>query len=128
MPRDDELELDPDAIDVNQWTIVPRRARDEVKPYHSTRVTRFRYDYGNKAIQVRWQNENKAYSNHGYVYQSFNEDATWREYKGMMDAVSRGKQINRMNPRMLYRPMTDEERYAGPTSRNKGPRDPRKRS
>jgi len=127
MPRDDELEIDEDFIDVNQWTIVPKRKRDEYKPYHSTRVSKFRYDYGNKVIQVRWQNEKKPYSNNGYLYQSFNEAETWKEYRAMMNAVSRGKQINRMNPRMWYRPMTPEEWSAGPTSRNKGPKDARTR-
>lgn len=94
MPRDDELSVDADKIDCGPWYVTPA----------SSRVSRFRYDYGNKMIQVQWTNEDKPWSNQGYLYA-----ASGRDFQVLREKASKGKTINNPMNGRPYRPMTPDE-------------------
>lgn len=94
MPRDDELYVDPDKIDCGPWYVTPA----------SSRVSRFRYDYGNRMIQVQWTNENEPWSNNGYLYA-----ASGRDFQTLREKASKGKTINNPMNNRPYRPMAQHE-------------------
>lgn len=102
MPRDDDLFVDPDKIDCGPWYITPE----------SSRVSRFRYDYGNKMIQVQWTNEDEPWSNQGYLY-----EASGRDFQVLRERSSKGKTINNPMNGRPYRPMTPTE-YSAPVTRS----------
>jgi hypothetical protein len=90
-----------------------------VETPNSSRVSRYRYDYHNRAIQVQWTNQ----SNHGYVYR----DVEYEDFRSFVRAMSKGKRINSHLNGYQYELMTPDEvdapsnmmRY-GPTSRARG--------
>lgn len=106
MARSDDLYIDKDSIQCGPWISTPA----------SSRVKRFRYDYGNEVIQVQWTNN----KNDGYVY-----DAGYEEFRGMVRAASKGKRINDPLNGYPYRPMMEEEytaevvRTTAPLSRSR---------
>lgn len=106
MPRDDGLYVDHKAMQCGPWYSTPQ----------SSRVKRFRYDYGNEMIQIQWTNEDAPWSNPGYVY-----SASWEEFRGLVRAASKGKRINNpINDATEYRPMVEEE-YTAPVVRTSAP-------
>ena len=97
-----------DQHDLGPWAETPA----------STRVSRYRYDHLNRAIQVQWRNN----KNHGYIYLEV-------PYEGMRSfarAASKGRHINASLNNYEYRLMSPEELDApsndsrGLTSRVKG--------
>jgi KTSC domain len=74
-PPPEEAE-DEGRYDLGPWTETPA----------SSRVSRYRYDYANRSMQVQWRNN----KNHGYVY----EDVPYKAYVAFARAVSKGKRIN----------------------------------
>lgn len=68
---------------------------------NSSRVSRLRYDYLNRAIQVQWRNN----KNHGYIY----EDVPYEGFRGFARVVSKGRYINSTLNGYSYRPMTVDE-------------------
>lgn len=85
---------DNERFDLSPWVETPS----------SSRVSRFRYDHANRAIQVQWTNQ----KNIGYIY----EDASYEQYRGFARAVSKGKRINSHLNHFAYRPMTEDEASA----------------
>ena len=65
-----------DKHDLTPWSETPK----------SSRVSRYRYDYQNAAIQVQWRNN----KNHGYIYLEVPEEG----YLAFVRAASKGKHIN----------------------------------
>lgn len=90
-----------DEWDLSPWTTAPA----------STRVSRYRYDFANKAVQVEWKNE----KNRGYVY-GIEEDIPYSQYVQFARAASKGKRINNPFNGFSYDLMTVEE--AGEPSNN----------
>lgn len=115
MPRDDDFFVDPDKIDCGPWYMVPQRGRSDPPGRGSTRVARFRYDYGNQVVQVRWSNEAKPYSNNGYLY-----DGGYEEFRRLIRITSKGKHINDPMNGFTYRPMNPGE-YDAPVTRKTAP-------
>lgn len=91
-----------------------------VETPNSTRVSRYRYDYYNRALQLQWTNQ----KNHGYVYR----DLEYEDFRGFVRAMSKGQRVNShlngfeydlMSPDELDAP-SNTTRYTGPTSRAVG--------
>lgn len=80
---------------------------------NSTRVSRARYDYANRQLQLQWRNA----KNDGYVY----EDVDYETYRSFVRAVSKGKQVNRSLNNFSYRSIDPEELNAPSNSRHSGP-------
>lgn len=102
MPREDHLYIDTDVIDLAPWIHTPT----------SSRVSRLRYDHGNRAVQVQWTNQ----KNVGYVY----GDCTYEEYRRFARAASRGQYINRELNALPYRLMSADEVNAVGNENRKG--------
>lgn len=67
----------------------------------SSRVSRYRYDFANQALQVQWTNQ----KNHGYVYGPMDYEG----YRAFARAVSKGKYVNRVLNGYPYRLMDPDE-------------------
>lgn len=67
----------------------------------SSRVSSYRYDYLNRALQVCWTNN----ANHGYVYL----DMPTEEYRSFARAASKGRRVNSHLNGYDYRLMTPDE-------------------
>ena len=67
----------------------------------SSRVSRYRYDYQNRAVQVQWRNN----KNNGYTYL----DVPYEAYRSFARAASKGKHINASLNLFDYRLATPEE-------------------
>lgn len=93
--QDDQLQFD-----LTPWVETP----------NSTRVSRFRYDFANRALQVQWTNA----KNHGYVYR----DVDYENYRSFARVVSKGKHVNRVLNGFDYELMdTDEVQAPSSASR-----------
>ena len=73
----------------------------------SSRVSRYRYDYGHRSIQVQWRNN----KNHGYVYR----EADYDTYRSFARAVSKGKSVNGLLNNLDYGLMSPDEVDAAST-------------
>jgi hypothetical protein len=93
---------DEQKHDLSPWVEVPS----------STRVSRFRYDHANNAVQVQWRN----HKNPGYIYL----DVPYEAYRAFGRAASTGKAVNRILNTFDYRPMTPDEYSAGSNTRRRG--------
>jgi hypothetical protein len=98
-----------DRHDLTAWIETPA----------SSRVSGFRYDHMNQALQVSWRNN----SNHGYIYL----DVPYESYRSFARAASKGKYVNSTLNGFDYRLMTPDEVQAdsnpdrpGITSRVRG--------
>jgi hypothetical protein len=78
----------------------------------SSRVSRFRYDHGNNAVQVQWRNNRGQ----GYIY----FDVPYEAYRNFARSASTGKAVNRVLNGFEYRPMTPDEYSAGSNTRRRG--------
>lgn len=67
----------------------------------SSRVSRYRYDYMNRALQVQWRNN----KNHGYIYL----DVPYEGYRSFARVASKGKFVNSSLNLYDYRLMTTDE-------------------
>jgi hypothetical protein len=67
----------------------------------STRVSAYRYDYLNDALQVTWRNN----KNHGYIYLG----VPYEGFRSFARAASKGKNINSHLNTYEYRMMDAEE-------------------
>lgn len=67
----------------------------------STRVSAYRYDFLNDAIQVTWRNNN----NHGYIYL----EVPYESYRSFARAASKGRHVNAALNSFSYRVMTPDE-------------------
>lgn len=85
--------------DLGPWTETP----------NSTRVSRYRYDYMNRAVQVQWTNN----KNHGYIY----EEMDYEAFRGFARAASKGERVNTHLNDFPYRLMTPDEVDAPSNSR-----------
>src|SRR5262245_37155973 len=71
----------------------------------SSRVSRFRYDYQNEALQVQWRNNH----NHGYI----DYPCPYETCRSFARVASKGRYVNStLNGLPDYRLMTDEEVHA----------------
>ena len=95
-----------EAYNVNQHDLTPWSETPQ-----SSRVSRYRYDHQNAAIQVQWRNN----KNHGYIYLEVPEEG----YLMFVRAASKGKHINRALNNFDYRLMSPEELDA-PSNDNRG--------
>ena len=100
-PNDEPYESDEQ--DLGPWLETPQ----------STRVSRFRYDFGKSAIQVQWRNN----KNHGYIY----EDASFDVYQAMAITASKGRYVNSPLNGLPYRVMTADEVSASSNLSRKRP-------
>jgi|SRR6478752_190725 len=80
-----------DQHDLTPWAETP----------NSSRVSRYRYDHLNKALQVQWRNN----KNRGYIYL----EVPYEEYRSFARVVSKGRRINVPLNQYDYRVMTPEE-------------------
>lgn len=125
MPRDDGFQIDPKKIECNQWRYTSE----------SSRIQRFRFDYGNRVLQVQWRNgypdphrcnypneappgrpiegrgRRVALARKGYIYGVYEDEDfdVYTYYRGLIQSASRGKYINRIDPELAYRPMRGNE-------------------
>lgn len=92
-----------------------------VETPNSSRVSRYRYDYENRALQLQWSNN----KNHGYVYR----DVEYEDFRGFVRAMSKGQRVNShlnqfdydlMSPDEVDAPSNVERFGRGPTSRAVG--------
>lgn len=90
-----------DRHDLTPWSETPK----------SSRVSRYRYDHMNSAIQVQWRNN----KNHGYVYLEVPEEG----YRAFVRAASKGKHINNALNNFDYRLMTPDE-VSAPSNSQRG--------
>lgn len=90
--------FDEEAHDLGPWVETPK----------SSRVSAFRYDYLNRALQVTWRNN----SNHGYIYL----EVPHEEYRGMTRIASKGRFVNNHLNSYEYRLMTPDELQAASNS------------
>jgi hypothetical protein len=90
-----------DQHDLSPWAETPS----------SSRVSRYRYDHLNNAIQVQWRNN----KNHGYIYL----EVPYEGYRSFARAASKGKRINSDLNSYSYRLMSPEELDA-PSNDNRG--------
>lgn len=90
-----------DQHDLSPWTETPK----------STRVSRYRYDFLNSAIQCQWRNN----KNHGYIYL----EVPYEGFRAFAVAASLGRHINTTLNDYDYRLMTPEELDA-PSNDNRG--------
>lgn len=98
-------------------------ARHDLSPWSetpgSTRVSRYRYDYINHALQVQWRNGKGP----GYIY----FDVPYEVYRSFARLASKGRGINTLLGGLEYREMLSDEvsapsnsKRAGVTSRARG--------
>jgi hypothetical protein len=80
-----------DQHDLSPWAETPQ----------STRVSRYRYDHLNKALQVQWRNN----KNRGYIYL----EVPYETYRNFARVVSKGRRINTDLNDYDYRVMTVDE-------------------
>ena len=85
--------FDEAAHDLGPWIETPK----------STRVSAFRYDYHNNAIQVEWRNGGPA-----YIYL----EVPYEGFRSFARAASKGRAINSNLDNFGYRKMTPEEESA----------------
>ena len=90
-----------DRHDLSPWAETPR----------SSRVSRYRYDFQNSALQVQWRNN----KNQGYIYLEVPEEG----YRMFIRAASKGKHINSTLNSFDYRPMSPEE-VSAPSNAQRG--------
>jgi hypothetical protein len=90
-----------DQHDLTPWAETPK----------SSRVSRYRYDYQNNAIQVQWRNN----KNHGYIYLEVPPEG----YLAFVRAASKGKHINFPLNSYDYRLMTPDE-VSAPSNSQRG--------
>lgn len=90
-----------DQHDLSPWTETP----------NSSRVSRYRYDYLNDAIQCQWRNQ----KNHGYIYL----EVPYEGFRSFARAASKGRHINSTLNSYEYRLMSPEELDA-PSNDNRG--------
>ena len=76
----------------------------------STRVSRYRYDYINRALQVQWRNN----LNQGYIYLG----VPYEEFRSFARLASKGRGVNSHLNNFEYRPMTDDE-VGAPSNMNR---------
>lgn len=88
--------------DLSPWVETP----------NSSRVSRYRYDYATREIQVQWRNN----KNDGYIYSGID----YETYRSFARAISKGKQINRSLNGFEYRPIEPEELNAPSNTRRRG--------
>ena len=105
MPRVSGRPSDINEHDCSPWSHVSS----------SSRVSAYRYDYANRALQVQWENG----LNHGYVY-GIDEDLDYETYRRFAYAVSKGKSVNRILNDFSYDLMTSDEVSAPSNSTRKG--------
>lgn len=98
-PLDDTSDTS-DHHDLGPWAETPS----------SSRVSRYRYDYAQRQVQVQWRNN----KNDGYVY----EDVPYESFRSFARAVSKGKQINRSLNSFAYGVMVNAE-YDLPSNPNR---------
>ena len=67
----------------------------------SSRVSRYRFDYAEGALQVQWANG----KNHGYIYRGMDRST----YQRFARAVSKGQMINRVLNGYPYEMMSVDE-------------------
>jgi KTSC domain len=89
--RVEDTSEDADVHDLGPWAETPA----------SSRVSRYRYDYAQRAIQVQWRNN----KNDGYIY----EDVDYEAFRSFARAVSKGKAINRSLNNFKYGVMVNQE-------------------
>jgi len=89
--RAEDVTEDADVHDLGPWAETPA----------SSRVSRYRYDYAQRAVQVQWRNN----KNDGYIY----EDVDYEAFRNFARAVSKGKAINRGVPSNTYGLMRNQE-------------------
>lgn len=88
------------AHDLGPWIETPS----------SSRVSRFRYDHLQRALQVQWRNN----KNDGYLYQNVDYEG----YRSFARVASKGKHINSTLNNYEYRPMEVHE-YDAPSNENR---------
>jgi hypothetical protein len=86
-----DVSEDADVHDLGPWAETPS----------SSRVSRYRYDYAQRQIQVQWRNN----KNKGYIY----EDVDYESFRSFARAVSKGKAINRSLNHFPYGVMQNQE-------------------
>lgn len=91
-----------DQHDLGPWVETPK----------SSRVSSFRYDYLNRALQVTWRNN----TNHGYIYL----EVPYEAYRSMARAASKGRFVNSSLNGYGYRLMTPDEVQAVSNSARSG--------
>jgi len=90
-----------EAHDLGPWIETPK----------STRVSAFRYDYHNNAIQVTWRDGGPS-----YIYL----ERSYENFRGFARVASKGRYINTsLGP--PYRRMTPEEEEAPSNSQRRAP-------
>lgn len=102
MPTNRVRQADNPQFDLSPWVETPS----------SSRVSRFRYDHANQAVQVQWTNN----LNHGYVYY----DVPYEQYRLFARAVSKGKKINTQLNGYRYELMSEEQVDAGSNTNRSG--------
>ena len=90
---------DIESFDLSPWVECPS----------SSRVSRYRYDFANRALQVQWRNN----KNQGYVY-----PMEYDGYRSFSRIASKGRYINSPLNGVAYRPM-DESEYSAPSNPNR---------
>ena len=99
--RDSEGSAMAARFDLSPWAETPS----------SSRVSRYRYDYTNRTIQVQWRNN----LNHGYLYQ----DVPYEDYRSFARVVSKGRYVNSTLNGYPYRLMTVDE-VSAPSNEDRG--------
>jgi hypothetical protein len=87
----EDVSEDADVHDLGPWAETPS----------SSRISRYRYDYAQRQIQVQWRNN----KNSGYVY----DDVPYEIFRNFARAVSKGKAINRSLNNFSYGAMQNQE-------------------
>jgi hypothetical protein len=91
-----------DVHDLTEWVETPS----------SSRVSAFRYDHLNRAMQLTWRNN----KNHGYIYLGVDFEG----YRSFSRAASKGKNVNTNLNMYEYRLMTPEELQAPSNPERRG--------
>ena len=79
----------------------------------SSRVASYRFDYHNRAIQVRWRN---GKSQPGHIYR----DVPYEVYRSFARVASKGKYVNSTLNGYDYDLMTPDEAHAPSNERRQG--------
>lgn len=101
MPTSPYQESDDPVHDLGPWIESPQ----------SSRVSRYRYDYGTKELQVAWRN------GIGHVVTTYGA-ADSDTYRRFARAVSKGKMVNRVLNGLPYTPATPDQ-IAAPSNPNR---------
>lgn len=92
-------------------------AKHDLSPWSetpgSTRVSRYRYDYINHAMQVQWRNG----KGHGHIY----FDVPYESYRAFARVASKGRAVNERLNGFEYREMTADELSAPSNSARTAP-------